>query len=217
MRKADGFPAVAELFPYFLDAMLAKLRPRDRIALALGAIAATLFLVMKFGVFPLLDRLPEGPKAIEEKELTLRLSQRLVAASGIEQTKLTTAQERLKSLEASLLESTSPSLANAEWQRLVRELADSKGIELGSSEFLRMQDLSPDYALVTGRVQLRCRLDQLVDFLVAVATSPKPLSIRRLRISTSQGDPEKRMNVELMIGAAMRAVKLTKGATADQR
>lgn len=197
--------------------MLAKLKPRDRIAFMVGAMATALFLLMKVGVFPLLDRLPLGTEAAEQKELTLRRAQRLVADSGAEQTRLATVQEGLKSLEASLLESPSASLANAEWQRLVRELADSKGIALGSTEFLRIEELGSDYALVTGRVTLRCPLNQLVDFLVALATAPRLLSVTRLRISAAPGDPERRLNVELMIGAAMRAVKAAKNAITDQR
>jgi hypothetical protein len=56
-------------------------------------------------------------------------------------------------------------------------------------------------------VQLRCRLDQLVDFLVALASSPKLLSVTRLMVISSQGDPQGRLGVQLTIGAATRTVK----------
>lgn len=182
-----------------------------------AGVATALFLLIQFGVIPLLDRGAAGGGTVEEKELTLQRYQRLVAGTGTEQAKLATAEERLKGLEAGLLESASASLASAEWQRLVRELADSQGIELGSSEFLRMQALSPDYALVLGRVQFRSRLDQLVDFLAALATSPKLLSVQRTRIAASQGDPQKRLNVDLTIGAAIRAGKPASTAPMDRR
>ena len=115
-------------------------------------------------------------------------------------------------LESGLLESPSPSLANAEWQRLVREFADRGGLALGSTEFLRMQDLGPDYALVVGRVTLRCRLEQLVNFLTSLATGPRLLSVTRLRVATLQGDPDKRVNVEMTVGAPMRTVNPSKPA-----
>jgi type II secretion system (T2SS) protein M len=193
--------------------MLSKLTHRDRIALTAGAAAVALFFVVKLAVFPLLDRWRGGP--VEEKELTLRRSQRLVASSGVEVAELGEAQERVKTLDAGLLEGSSPSLANAEWQRLIRELADSKRIELGSTELLRVQEAGPNYALVIGRVTLRCRLEQLVDFLAALATAPRILSVTRLRVAPVQGDAGKRMNIEMMIGAPMRVVPGTKGSVPD--
>ncbi len=87
------------------------------------------------------------------------------------------------------------------------KLADSKGIQLGSSESLRTQELGAGYSLVTGRVQVHCRLDQLVDFLVGLASSPKLLSVTRLAVLGFQGDPQGRLNVQLTIGAATRTLK----------
>ncbi len=193
--------------------MLSKLTRRDRIALTAGAAAVALFFVVKLAVFPLLDRGRGG--SVDEKELTLRRSQHLVASSGAELADLGAVQERVKTLEAGLLEGSSPSLASAEWQRLIRELADSKGIGLGSTELVRVQEAGPNYALVIGRVTLRCRLDQLVDFLAALATAPRILSVTRLRVAPVPGDPEKRMNIEMMVGAAMRAVPGVKGSRPD--
>jgi len=137
-----------------------------------------------------------------------------LAEAELEKAHFSAAGKRLKGLEAGLLESSSPSLANAEWQRLVGQLADSKGIELGSSEVLRVQELGAGYSLLTGRVQVRCRLDQLVDFLVALATSPRLLSVTGLTVSAPQGDPKGTLNAQLIIGAATRTVKQAKDEAA---
>jgi hypothetical protein len=194
--------------------MLEKLSRRDRIALTAAAVAAALFLLLDFGVLPLLDQLGTSPEVIQQRETELRRDKRLLAEAELEKTQLTAAADRLKGVEAGLLESPSPSLANAEWQHLVGQLADSKGIQLGSSEFLRIQDLGAGYSLVTGRVQIRCRLDQLVDFLVALASSPKLLSVARLTVIGAQGDPQARLNLQLTIGAATKTVKQPKDAAA---
>jgi hypothetical protein len=196
--------------------MLEKLSPRDRVALKVAAAAVALFLVVQLGVLPLLDKMRGTPREVGEEELMLRRHQRLVAESTSQGRIRAAAEARLKDLESGLLESASPSLANAEWQRLMRDLADQKGLELGSSEVLRVEGLSSDYAMVLGRVQLRCRLDQLVDLLVALATSPKLLRATALKVSALQGDPQKRLQVELTIGALMRATKATAGGT-DKR
>jgi hypothetical protein len=196
--------------------MIKKLSRRDRIALGVGVGAAALFLLLNFCLFPLFERLDTRPEAVQQKEVELRREKRLLAGAELEKAHLSAAQERLKGLEAGLLESPSPSLANAEWQRLVGQLADSKGIQLGSSEFLRVQELGAGYSLVTGRVQLRCRLDQLVDFLVASAASPKLLSVTALSVSALQGDRQGALNVQLTIGAATRTVKQAKDEAAAQ-
>jgi Type II secretion system (T2SS), protein M subtype b len=192
--------------------MLKKLPKKDQVALIACAVAVGLFVVVQFGLFPALDSQPQSDGGVQTKEMTLQRSQRLVKESLQDQTKLAAARERLANLESGLLESPSASLANAEWQRLVREQADSQGIELNSSEFLHAQDLGNGYSLVLGRVQLRCRMDQLLQFLVALANSPKLLSVTHLRISALQGDQQDRVNAELSIGAPMRTAKPAKSA-----
>jgi len=187
-----------------------KLSRRDRIALGAGVGAAALFLLMNFGVLPLLDRLGASPEAVQQRESELRREKRLLAEEEIEKARLSAARERLKELETGLLESSSPTLANAEWQRLVGQVAESNGIALGSSEFLRTQELGAGYSLVTGRAMFRCRVDQLVDFLVALAAYPRLLSVTGLAVFASQGDPQGRLNVQVTIGAATRTVKQAK-------
>jgi hypothetical protein len=190
--------------------MFKKLSRRDRIAVGVGLGATALFLLLNFGVFPLLEGLGSSPELVQQKEVELRQDQRLLAEASLETTHLAAAEERLKRLEAGLLEGPSPYLATAEWQRLVGQLADSKGIQLGSSEFLRIQELGAGYSLVTGRVQFNCRLDQLVDFLVSLASSPKLLSATRLLVLSPPGNPQARLNVQLTIAAATRTVKPAK-------
>jgi len=195
-------------------AMFKKLSRRDRVALGVGVGGVALFLLLNYGVFPLFEQLGAGPSQVQEKEVELRRDKRLLSQEELEKTTLLAARARLNGLEAGLLESSTPSLASAEWQRLVGELAESKGIELGSSELLRTQELGAGYSLVTGRVQFRCRLDQLVDFLVGLSGLPRLLSVTGLSVYASQGDPQGRLNVQLTIGAAARTMKRAKDEAA---
>ncbi|HLY62722.1 MAG TPA: type II secretion system protein GspM [Terriglobia bacterium] len=188
--------------------MLKNLQPRERVAITVAAAGVGLFLVLQFLVLPLLDRLPKTAGDTENKELTLQRYQRLVRESVVEQSSLTATRERLKVLESGLLESPSASLANAEWQRLVRELADAQGVELGSSEFLRTEDLGGGYSLIVGRAQLRCPMDKLVSFMIALANSPKVMSVTKMRLLALQGDPQKRLSLEITVGAPIYKSKL---------
>jgi len=194
--------------------MFKKLGRRDQIALGIGAGGVFLFLLFNFVLLPLFEQLGAGTESVQKKEIELRRDKRLLAEESIEKTSLAAAREHLKSLEAGLLEGSTPSLASAEWQQSVGQLAESKGIDLGSSELLRTQDLGKGYSLVTGRVQFRCRLDQLVDFMVALAGFPKILSVTGLSVVAAQGDPQGRLAVRLTIGAAVRAMAQAKEESA---
>jgi len=195
--------------------MVKKLSRRDQIALGIGTGGVVLFLLLNFAVLPLFERLGAGSETFQQREIELRRDKRLLAEERIEETSLASAREHLKSLEAGLLESSTPSLASAEWQQLVGQLAESRGIELGSSELLRTQELGSGYSLVTGRVQFRCRLDQLVDFMVALAGFPKLLSVTGLSVVAAQGDPQGRLIVRLTIGAATRSIAQAKEGGAE--
>jgi hypothetical protein len=195
--------------------MFKKLSRRDQIAVGIGAGGVFLYLLMNFAVLPLFEQLGAGTDSAQQKETELRRDKRLLAEEGVEKTSLAAAREHLKLLEGGLLEGSTPSLASAEWQQLVGQLAESKGIELGSSELLRTQELGRGYSLVTGRMQFRCRLDQLVDFMAALTGFPKILSITGLSVVAAQGDPQGRLIVRLTIGAAARAMEPAKeGRTA---
>lgn len=191
-----------------------KLSRRDQIALGIAVGGVFLFLLLNFAVLPLFERLGAGTESAQQKEIEVRRDKRLLAEESAGKTSLVAAREHLKSLEGGLLEGATPSLASAEWQQLVGQLAESKGIELGSSELLRTQELGRGYSLVTGRVQFRCRLDQLVDFMVALTGFPKTLSVTGLSVVAAQGDPQGRLIVRLTIGAAARAMAQAKEGSA---
>jgi len=194
--------------------MLEKLSKRDRFAVKIGGIAAALILLVKFGLFPLLDHLGGTRNRLEQKEVTLQRDQRLIGEASAAQARLASADARLKDLEGGLLASSSDSLASAEWQQLIRELADSKGIEIGTSEVGRTENLDRQYGLVVGQVRFRCRIEQLVDFLAAIATSPKLLAVRRISIISRQGDPQQRLDVGLTIAAPLRLTQPAGNAAA---
>ena len=66
--------------------MLAKLSRRDRIALTAAAVAAALFMLLNFGVFPLLERLGSSPEVVQQNEVELRRNMRLLAEAELEKT-----------------------------------------------------------------------------------------------------------------------------------
>ena len=71
--------------------MLAKLSRRDRIALTAAAVAAALFMLLNFGVFPLLEHLGSSPEVVQQNEVELRRDMRLLAEAELEKTHLSAA------------------------------------------------------------------------------------------------------------------------------
>ena len=70
---------------------------------------------------------------------------------------------------------------------------------------------------MTGRVVLHCRMDQLVDFWVALTSSPKFLPVTDLMVSTSRGNAQAPLNVQMTIGAVTKTVKQPKSAATAAR
>jgi len=196
--------------------MLSKLNRRDRMALLIGGAAVFVFVILSYVVLPLFDRFSRGQSAALQKEITLRRDQHLVSRAEFENTRVVAVSDYLKTLEAGLLENISPSLANAEWQKLVGQVADSNRIVLGSSEFLKTRDLGSGYSLITGRLQFRCRMDQLVAFLSGLAAAPKLLSVVSVSVTATQGDPQNTLNVQLTVGAAVRTTAQLKETESKQ-
>ncbi len=195
--------------------MWARLSPRDQRTLKVGGVVAGFLLLLYLGLYFFDPLVAENPQ-VEEKELLLQRYLRLAGSTEVK-TQLAEREERRTALRAGLLESRSVSLAGAEWQRLVRDLAESKGIELVRSEFLRVQETNSEYSLVSGRVQFRCRPDQLVDFLIALANSPKLLSVPQLKAYSLANDPEKRLVIDMTIGAAAMISLQTEEGSGEKR
>ena len=66
--------------------MLEKISRRERIALTAAAVTTALFMLLNFGVFPLLEHLGSSPEVVQQKEVELRRDMRLLAEAELEKT-----------------------------------------------------------------------------------------------------------------------------------
>ena len=178
---------------------------RDKRALQLGAMALTLWVILRFAVFPAWDRWQPARAELPLRETALVKYRQALATVGADQRTAESLQSRLRETESGLLENTSAALAAAEFQDWIRQATGNQGIELQSSQFMALR-LQPDgYAQVPVALQFRCRLDQLVNFLSELRSGPKIVAIPRLQMQSTGSPAERTIAVNLTVAGVMRA------------
>jgi len=195
---------------------LQNLSSRDRRALALLAAAVALFLILDFGLLPLMDSAGGLGAALPLKEKTLRKYQRLAAILPEREAGWKEMQASLEEAEKRLLESKTGALASAEMQQLVKELMAGQGLDPGSASFQPVRALRPvgagtandaAYAAVPLALNFECRVEQLAAFLQAARESSRVLVVEQLGISQAAPRPDrpKAVSVRLVLHGVMRA------------
>lgn len=177
---------------------------RDRQALQWGGVAMAVWALLRFVALPAWDHWQRQRAELPLRETALIKYRQALAAAGQERESAEALRNRLREVEAGLLRSGTPALASAELQDWVREIAARHAIELRSSEFLAVPASSGDYAQVPLRLQLQCRMEQLVNFLSEVRSGERILAVPQLQIQ-SAGGPDKLVQVSLTVAGVMRA------------
>ena len=183
---------------------------RDKRALTIAGMAAALFLLLAFGVFPMWDRWQAERANLAVRERTLLKYRDAVATRALRKTEGSTLEARLRDAEAGLLTGETPAIASAELRELIQQLAAEHAIEVRSSQFLPVKPLGDDYWQVPLGLQLQGRMDSLVSFLKAGGASSKLLSVTQLSIVTS-ANKEKLLTVNLTVAAILRREAASSG------
>lgn len=184
-----------------------NLSPRDKRALSALAAASVVFLLVDFGLLPLLDRLAEARQGLAVEELTLRKYRRAAASEAARQSSLSELQKRLSTAEAGMLESQTAALAAAELQRTLKEVAAANQIELSATEFLPAKALDSEHTLISTRFTVSANMERLVNFLVVLESGSKALGVRSLTVYANVGNPEKKVSATLVLSGVTRAEK----------
>lgn len=176
--------------------MLRRLSARDRRALTVAASVAALLLVVRLLIFPALDAAEAARAEIPIQEETLAKYQRALSGAGKEAEYEKAVAARLQQAETGLLQATGESLAYAEVDRLVKQVATAQGIEIRSSEMQRVARSVQGYREVAVGVQFNCSVEQLVNLLNALQASPKVISVSRLSVQPA-GGAQKQLQISL--------------------
>ena len=174
-----------------------------------GAIAAALiYLLGQYYVFPSWDALKEASGRIDIQSKRVLNYRKILRGQETVKAVLDSARQQTSSIEAGLLTSRSDSLANAEIQGLIKELAGAQGLNLRRSDVLPVKRVSPEYGKVSTRVELMGSIDQLLNFLVNFQSAVKILFIEEMRISAVQiGNPKEKQIVATLLISALKFVE----------
>ena len=180
------------------------MRERDQRALRWAGVAAVLFLLFRFVVFPAWDRWETGRTDVPLREKSLAKYRSAVDSAALRGTEAARWEALLQEAESGLLTGSTAAVASAELQQWIKDAADRQAIEIRSSEFLPAKPLGDDYVEVPLGVQFQCRLDSFVGFLNELQSGPKALAVTRWGL-VATGSPQKLLNINLIISGIARS------------
>jgi Tfp pilus assembly protein PilO len=125
-----------------------------------------------------------------------RLRQMAATVRGKEAV-LKQAQAELRTREAGILKTDTAAQAGAQLLDIIRRIGMANGIDVrGAEEVNRIKPLANDYGEVSVAVNFTCGIEQLVNFLAALADEPQILATNEINIS---GGNDKNKNVQVRL------------------
>ena len=136
------------------------------------------------------DSIPAAEHRLE------RLRQVAATVPGKEEV-LKKALAELDTRHAGMLKADTSAQAQAQLIEVIRRVATANGIDARGAEEMRVKPLANDYGEVSVTVTFNCAIEQLVNFLAALANEPQILATNEINIS---GGNDKKKNVQVRLG-----------------
>lgn len=191
--------------------MQPDLAPRDRRALkVLGIALAIAGLWLGQGT---LRGLGSSGTSLESLEQRYLLAKQASALRPVEADYAAELRRAIGTVESRMLRSATPALAQAEIRSLVTGLLRAEGVDAPRSEFGRAPGGDGHYEGVALDLEFTCRIEQLVDFMAAMANAEPILATRTVEI-TSPGSASGQVQVRLSLEGYLRARTLPSTAGA---
>lgn len=155
--------------------------PRDRKAIIAGAVAVGLFVLIRYGILPVYDRIAFQRKDIALKEVTMQKYLEKIEKQAELQQNLAKLTRQGQTIEQSLLKGGTTSLAAADIQRIVDRIAKQSGVDIKS---VKVMDAGQRDSFVTVPIQVRFESDltRTCKFVRSIETDRKLLTIPDLSI-----------------------------------
>jgi len=191
--------------------MKVEIRERDRRALGLLALAVALYLVASWLVLPSYDRLKLAPAVAAEKEDQLRKYRRVLLRKDRYVQLIPTAKRQVAAAETVLLRGDNLSLATAELQSLLEDIAKRSDVTIAQRTVLSARKIDEFYNELPVSMAFDATPAQLVNLLTNVRMAPKFLTVRSVQVTAVQpiteapksGEHRKLLHVNLTIAAIL--------------
>ena len=186
---------------------------RKSLLLLLGGLAVVV--VLRFGVYGDHQAAVVSPvDNIPMAEKRLQRLRELAATVAPKEAVFKQASADLESREKGMLKADTVPQAQAVLQEVIRSVGSANGIDARGMEDWRFKPMGGDYGEVSVTVSFSCTIDQLVNFLTALANEPELLATNSIQV-TGGADKAKRIQVRLSLsGVVPRKVIPEKRASA---
>jgi Tfp pilus assembly protein PilO len=157
-----------------------------------------LIVVLRFGVYG--DRQQQVVAPTDSIPLAEKRLERLRKAAAMVPAKealLKQAKAELETREKGMLKADTGPQATAELQDVIRTIGAANGIDARGMEDWRFKPLANDYGEVSVTVSFNCAIEQLVNFLAALANEPEILATNEIQIT---GTVDKKKNIQVRLG-----------------
>ena len=169
---------------------------RRTLLMLLGGLAA--IAILRFGVYG--DRqaaVVASGDSIPLAERRLARMRTVAATVPGKEAVLKQALAELASREKGMLKADTVPQAQAMLQEVIRSVGAANGIDARGMEDWRFRPMANDYAEVSVTVGFTCAIEQLVNFLAALANEPELLATSSIQIT---GGNDKKKNIQVRLG-----------------
>jgi general secretion pathway protein M len=165
--------------------MIERLNPGQRRLLALALLVLTLGAVFSFTVLPVLLANQHYQDTIAGMEDRLQQLQRATATGDTLQPQYEQLK-RWQTTDAQYLESTSPALAAAELQRLIKRIVVAKNAQVMSTQILTTRQ-EEGFDRVSLKVRIRGELENIVQAFYVIETADPFVFLDNISVRASTG------------------------------
>jgi hypothetical protein len=179
------------------------LEPREKKALvALGVALGLTVVVLAYEFWPASSAVvaDASPQSVPQMEQRLARVREIAASVPAKQEILKKVTADLATREKGLIRAETAQQAQAQVITILRGLgaAEAPPIEIRAQELGAIAPFGDDYGAVNVSIQVECRIEQLLNFLAALAARPELIATRDLRVVA--GDPkQKTLNVRITV------------------
>ncbi len=185
-----------------------KITPRDKKYLLAGAVAVGIFILIRFIIFPFLDKLEGQKEDLAFKEQAVEKYTKIISKQAELQKRLKLLKKEDMSISNSLLRGETPSLSAADIQKSIDRIATSSNIEVQSVKIMD-SGKQGDFLTVPIQIRFTSDLSRMKNFINSIETSQKLLTIPNLKISVRNRRDPKEIIVTMVVSGYMK--KETKG------
>ncbi len=186
-----------------------KLTARERVIVSGGAVAAVIFVLIYFVLFPAYDQVKVYPDQIAQQVKLLKRYREVLAQETLRQQSLDATQKHLAELESHLLTARGAAAAQAQLQSMVTELATQSQLQVNRTDFLPKKELSADYERISVQLSAVGAINQITAFLMAAKTLPNYVLTDELHIWNYNAQSEsfkktKQLTASIVISGIIR-------------